>query len=381
MALHIMKDSAFLRDLSARYQEYATVKSHKNTGLKGLFGFGVGNVTVSFPGGPDTPLLRVTVPNWKGGKGQEWETLQQCYQTVLQKASEGHCEAIVLPLLAAEDPKFPASIDYKIAVETIREFLKTHHQDVYLMVFRQNTAPVLLRANLERQLSRHNLSRGLFESNIPFVPQEPGCEVSYSCAPSPSPAPEAPAQEEPHRSMGYMDYSELSYDASCGAADWEEEEKPRKASRKSPPKPALSASRPRMELPSVQRSRRPDLENLKERLKAADAGFSDTLLHLIDQTGKKDSEIYNKANVSRQHFSKIRNNPHYKPTKQTAIAFAIALELNLEQTKDLLGRAGYTLTNSSEFDIIITYFIQEGYYNMFDINETLYEYDQCLLGV
>ena len=96
--------------------------------------------------------------------------------------------------------------------------------------------------------------------------------------------------------------------------------------------------------------------------------------------GKKDSEIYNKANVSRQHFSKIRNNPDYKPTKATAIAFAIALELNMDQTRDLIGRAGYALTTSSKFDLIIMYFIQNHNYNMFDINETLYEFDQILLG-
>ena len=117
----------------------------------------------------------------------------------------------------------------------------------------------------------------------------------------------------------------------------------------------------------------PDLDNL-------DAGFSETLLNLIDKTGKKDSEIYNRANVSRQHFSKIRNNPDYKPTKATAIAFAIALELDMQQTEDLIKRAGYTLTRSSKFDVIIMYFIQKRNYNMFDINETLYEYDQSLLG-
>jgi len=121
----------------------------------------------------------------------------------------------------------------------------------------------------------------------------------------------------------------------------------------------------------------PDLQNL---LRDMDAGFSETLLKLIDRSGKKDSEIYNKANVSRQHFSKIRNNPGYKPTKPTAIAFAIALELNMDETEDLIGRAGYRLTRSSKFDVIIMYFIQNRNYNMFDINETLYEFDQSLLG-
>lgn len=119
---------------------------------------------------------------------------------------------------------------------------------------------------------------------------------------------------------------------------------------------------------------------LEEWLGHPDAGFTETLLALIDKTGKKDSQIYSKANVSRQHFSKIRNNPHYKPTKPTAIAFAIALELDLEQTKDLIGRAGYALTSSSIFDLIIMYFIEKRNYDLFEINEALFEFDQNLLG-
>ena len=120
--------------------------------------------------------------------------------------------------------------------------------------------------------------------------------------------------------------------------------------------------------------------SLEEMLRLEDAGFTQTLLRLIDEKGEKDSAIYKKANISKQHFSKIRNNPDYKPTKATAIAFAIALELNMEQTQDLIGRAGYALTSSSKFDMIIMYFIQNRNYNMFDINEMLYAFDQSLLG-
>jgi len=115
-------------------------------------------------------------------------------------------------------------------------------------------------------------------------------------------------------------------------------------------------------------------------LKQEDAGFTETLLKLIDKTGKKDSEIYKKANISKQHFSKIRNNPNYKPTKPTAIALALALELDLKETKDLIGRAGYALTKSSKFDLIIQFFIQQKNYSIVEINIALYEFDQPLLG-
>ena len=84
--------------------------------------------------------------------------------------------------------------------------------------------------------------------------------------------------------------------------------------------------------------------------------------------------------MSKQHFSKIRNNPDYKPTKSTALALAIALELDMEQTRDLIGRAGYALTNSSKFDLIVRYFLEQGIYDLMQINMTLFEFDQALLG-
>ncbi len=90
--------------------------------------------------------------------------------------------------------------------------------------------------------------------------------------------------------------------------------------------------------------------------------------------------IVNTANLTKQHFSKIRKNPDYRPTKPTALALALALELDLEQTKDLIGRAGYALTDSSKFDLIIRYFIERKQYNIVEINMTLYEFDQNPLG-
>ena len=119
---------------------------------------------------------------------------------------------------------------------------------------------------------------------------------------------------------------------------------------------------------------------LKDMLQKTDAGFSETLLKLIDRTGKKDAEIYKKANIDRKLFSKIRGNPAYKPSKATALAFAIALELDLNETRDFIGRAGYALTHSSKFDIIVEYFILQKNYNVMELNETLFAFDQPLIG-
>lgn len=115
-------------------------------------------------------------------------------------------------------------------------------------------------------------------------------------------------------------------------------------------------------------------------LKEADVGFSEYLLQLINQSKYKNADIYKRANLTKQHFSKILNNTSYRPTKSTALALAIALELDLEQTKELIGRAGYALTNSSKFDLIVRYHIEKRMFDVVNINIMLYEFDQPLLG-
>ncbi len=121
-------------------------------------------------------------------------------------------------------------------------------------------------------------------------------------------------------------------------------------------------------------------QTLDELLKGADAGFSETLMRLIDKTGEKDSAIYKRANVDRKLFSKIRSNPGYRPSKTTALAFAVALRLDLDGTRDLLSRAGYALNPASRADIIVEFFISRGHYDIYDINERLFAYDEPILG-
>ena len=107
-----------------------------------------------------------------------------------------------------------------------------------------------------------------------------------------------------------------------------------------------------------------------------DETFSQRLLRMIKERKMSESEAYKKAFVDRRHFAKIKKDEYYAPSKKTVLAFAIALELTLDETKDLLRSAGYALSRSSKFDIIVVYFLENRNYNMFDINEFLYEYDQ-----
>ena len=272
-------------------------------------------------------VIHTVGPVWDGGSYGEEEYLRSCYENSLRLALENNCRSIAFPLISTGNYGFPKDRALQIAICAFSTFLLEHEMQIYLVVF-DRTA--------------FKLSEKLFQSVASYIDQHyvDDCELAAYGAASEN------RRRISYRRTGALEERMVAEDcATCYS------------------------------MPMASKAM-----SLEDMLKQADAGFTETLLKLIDDSGKKDSEIYKKALLSKQHFSKIRNNPNYKPTKPTAIALALALELNLEETKDLIGRAGYALTNSSKFDLIIRYFIEQGNYNVVEINIALYEFDQALLG-
>ena len=287
-------------------------------------------------------VIHAVCPVWQDGKRGEEQLLRQCYDRALQAALDHHCESIAFPLLSAGNNGFPKPLALQVAINTISSFLMEHEMQIYLVVFNRNA--VALSEKLFHSVQcyideNYILDKTLDEYGISNKRCVRGDEI------------EKLQRELRKRRMTRREVMLQEDYRDC---------------TKIPAAFSVSASA--------------DCRNLDELLKKTDASFSETLLKLIDRVGKTDVEIYKKANVDRKLFSKIRNNPAYKPSKATALAFAIALELNLDETKDLIGRAGYALTHSSKFDIIIEFFITHHNYDIFEINEALFAFDQSLLG-
>ncbi len=266
-------------------------------------------------------VIHTVGPVWQGGKHGEREKLVSCYRTSLALAKEHGCETVAFPLISSGAYGYPRDQALRVAVDTIGEFLMENDMTVYIVIFDR---------------SAYQISGKLFSDIAEYIDDHYVEEHTDS------------RRQRPYR-LRRLDMEESM---TC--------EEPAAACA---PVAAGAAG-----------------SGLEELLNDLDAGFSETLLKLIGRTGKKDSEIYKKANVDRKLFSKIRSNPDYKPSKATAIAFAIALELDLEETKDLIARAGFALSHSSKFDVIIEYFIRKKQYDIFEINEALFAFDQSLLG-
>lgn len=276
-------------------------------------------------------VIHTVGPKWKGGQNGERELLESCYRESLQLAIDNSCESIAFPLISSGVYGYPKDQALRVAVDIIASFLIEHDMLVYIVVF-DKTA--------------FQISEKLFTDITSYI-DDKYVDSHFEF-------------NRTHRD----EWGESTLLTETRILPDEVETRGLLAPTVSQPQ-ALTM---------------PAAASLEDMVKQIDESFSEMLLRKIDEKGMTDSQCYKKANVDRKLFSKIRSDYNYHPSKTTAIAFAIALELSLEETKDMLMKAGFALSHSNKFDIIIEYFITNGKYDIIEINEALFAFDQNILG-
>ena len=346
----------------------------------GLGGCEVGQAKLS-PGFslPAKWVIHTVGPVWCGGSRNEEALLSACYRNCLRVAMDAGCNSVAFPLISAGAYGYPKDQALAVAVREIGAFLLEHELEVTLTVY--DKASYQLSGRLFREVqsyldrcyelpraeATHVLGRewALASMARQEAPAEPTARPKAARSAGPSAPGAAPAPKQKKKSLfSRREKKQNPPPAFCPAPDFAPREEHIEDAGFSAVLGAHYAAP----------------VGLDERLKSLDESFSQMLLRKIDERGMTDAACYKRANVDRKLFSKIRSDPQYRPSKPTAIAFAVALELPLEETRDLLRKAGFALSHSNKFDVIIEYFISNGNYNIFEINETLFAFDQNLLG-
>lgn len=267
-------------------------------------------------------IIHTVGPIYEDGNRGERELLASCYYKSLALAKEYKCDSIAFPLISTGAYCYPRDKALRVAIDVISGFLSDNEMTVYIVVFDRSSYRI--GSKLFSDISEY------IDDRYAALHSDRNCEM--------------------RRVRAMMDMRQMH------------------SSEQNP-----------FEICACQ-SALPEDSDLNEMLKQLDESFSQMLLRKIDEKGMTDAECYKKANIDRKHFSKIRSDVNYKPSKTTALAFAISLELTLSETEDMLRKAGYALSHSNKFDIIVEYFISNGNYNIFEINEALFAFDQSLLG-
>ena len=312
-------------------------------------------------------VIHAVGPIWRGGFFGEKEKLASCYRNSLKIAEENGLESIAFPLISSGVYGYPKEKALRVAENTIREFLDKTEADmtVYLVIFDRAALDIGKKRFKEieefigdRYAKAHGDSPSYFAKRRESLNRP---EYSYS-------------MDNALLDGAYKEADECREDASASIAPCAEAAFDAASDAPTHAKPKTSANaKPSGAAPSISNIGRTIDELLDE-------SFSEMLLRKIDERGMTDSECYKKANIDRKLFSKIRSDRLYKPSKPTVIAFAIALELDLNETNNMLMKAGFALSHSNKFDLIIEYFIKHGVYDVFEINEALFAFDQQLLG-
>lgn len=288
-------------------------------------------------------VIHTVGPIWHGGYAGERALLESCYTKALMLAKKYKCKSIAFPLISSGAYGYPKDRVLRVAMDCISEFLYDNEMMVYIVVYDRDS---------------HRLSEELYHDVTSYIDDLyteddfPAPPMHFSMS-----APISRQQEREHilrnRRRKLMEAEEdlSEYDSMAPCAQ---------------------------SVPSVCEEKS---QSLEDALRAMDKGFAETLFDYTDAKGMDDVDCYKRANIDRKTFSKIKCSKTYKPSKVTVLSFAIALRLNLEETDHLLNTVGMSLSHSSKFDIIVEYFIRNEKYDINEINETLFMFDQLLLGV
>lgn len=268
---------------------------------------------------PCNYVIHAVGPIWRGGQFHERELLTSCYENSLALAKEKHCETIAFPLISSGIYGYPKAQALKVAIDAISAFLMENDMTVYIVIFDK---------------AAYRISSKLFSDIASYIDDHYVETHIYKTS-------EAMRRQKQFQEMDLCESISL-------------------------PEPS-----------NVPLSKAATLEDALQQM---DESFSEMLLRKIDESGMTDSQCYKKANIDRKLFSKIKNDKYYKPSKPTVLAFALALELPLPEIQDMLMKAGFALSHSSKFDVIIEYFILKQNYSIYEINEALFAFDQSLIG-
>ncbi|MBE6027173.1 MAG: hypothetical protein E7227_01045 [Clostridiales bacterium] len=319
-------------------------------------------------------IIHTVGPAWRGGSFGERETVAACYRNSLRLAKHLDCESIAFPLIATGTYGFPKDEALRIAIAEISGFLLENEMEVMLVVYDKESFQVSgkLFSDIRMMIDDSEVEE--------FVASEAGRRRNLFHRLEKKAAPASGALP---RRRDYADFGVGSVMIEP-AEECEVEERASKIrSDKISPLYEMDDLMSDVDMDAKAETYRTfptAQDSLDERLMHLDKTFQEYLFMLIDRKGLSDPDVYKKANIDRKHFSKIRSNVDYQPSKKTALALALALELNLDETNDLLLRAGLALSPSIMFDKIIRHCIQTKNYNIYDINCILFNYDQPTLG-
>lgn len=302
---------------------------------------------------PAKYIIHAVSPCYIDGTFGEEQLLRGCYSKSLQLAFEKKCETIAFPLISTGCFGYPKEEGMRIALDEINAFLMSHDMLVYLVVF--DTVSTKLGLNLYPNLEAY-------------------IDHNYVC--------EKREEEYGNRYFGSVVKGAVGYDA------YKQERERVEKALKVPLEideccmsmefvcsaPSKSINVNDMDVDSYEDFYEENESALKERMKHLADTFQQYLLYLIETKGLTPAEVYKRAIITKQLFSKIKVNPNYHPDKVTAMRLCVGAKLNIDETKDLLSRAGYALSPCDKRDIIFSFFIENNVHDMIEIDIALEEH-------